>query len=39
VALRYSSIRISFGRYNKVEEVNLIVSAISNAHDKIIADQ
>jgi cysteine desulfurase len=34
-----SSIRISFGRYNKTEDVNQIVSAICVAYGKIISSQ
>ncbi|MDR1192875.1 MAG: aminotransferase class V-fold PLP-dependent enzyme [Peptococcaceae bacterium] len=34
-----SSIRISFGRYNKSEDANLIVAAICAAYGKIVASQ
>jgi len=34
-----SSIRISYGRYNTMDEVNIIVTAICNAHNKIKASQ
>jgi cysteine desulfurase len=32
-----SAIRISYGRYNNIDEVETIVATLSNAYDKILS--